>query len=77
MTEDQVIIVGVMRDQTICAVFYSLFRIPVIPSAALSKRIKWAIAKQAVKVLRVCTGMTGKVLTLPVAEEFVMLRGII
>ena len=42
-------------------------------AAAITQGIEGTIAEQAAEILRICTGMTGEVFTLPVLEIGIML----
>lgn len=53
-----IITTGSVRHKACTAVFHSIGRVGKIAAAFISQSVKRAIAKQAVKVLRIRTGMT-------------------
>ncbi len=62
-----------MGNQTVRTVLDALVSIAEVPAAALTQRVKRAVAEQTVEAVRVRTRMAGKIFTFPVAEKFVML----
>ena len=66
--DDVLVMFFLMGIETIGAVLASVGEIHKLTAARRPQRIERAVAEQAVEVLRVCTGMTGKVFTCPVRK---------
>ena len=62
-----------MGDHAIAAVLDAVFRIGEIPAALVAKRIKRAIAEQAIEILRIVRLMAGKIFAFRVAKKGICL----
>ena len=70
--DDFVVIIRIMGNKAVRAVFDALFRITEIASAAFAQCVQRTVTEQAVKTFRVGTLMAGKIFTFSMAEEFII-----
>lgn len=70
--DNAVIVFPAMRNETVRAIFVSAFGIFEIATALLSQCIERTITEKTAEVLRICSIMTRKILTLPVLKEIVV-----
>ena len=61
-----------MGLQTIGAILNAIGQILETAAALVAQCIKGTVAKQAIKILRVHTSVTGEILTFPILEEFII-----
>ena len=67
---DKTVVVFSVRHHTVCAVFYTLFSISEISSAAFSEEIQRTVTEQTVEIVRVCLLVTGEILTVFICKVF-------
>ena len=72
VADDQVIILRIMGDQAVSAVFDTLLRVAEIPPAAFPKGIQRTVTEQAIKPFRIRSCVAGEKFTFPIAEKFIM-----
>jgi hypothetical protein len=61
-----------VREKAVRAVLDAILPVAEISATPVTKEIKGTVAEQTVEVLRIRSGMTGKVFAFPVAEESIM-----
>lgn len=66
------VIIPDMGLQAVGAILDAGFCIGEAPSAFVPKAVQRAVAEQAAEGFRICTGMTGKILTFPVLKKIVI-----
>ena len=72
MLADRFIVFPSMRPQTMLTVFDAGGGVLEIPPAVLPKTVKRTIAEQAAEGFRIRSGVTRKILALPVLKKVVM-----
>ena len=60
-----------MRIQAFAAVLYAVLRVDEVATAAVTQNIQWAIAEQAVEIVRVSLCVTGKVFAFLILKKTV------
>ena len=70
--DDFVVIIRIMGNKAVRAVFDALFRITEIASAPFTECIKRAVTKQTIKMVCVNPFVTGKEFAFPITEEFLV-----
>ena len=69
---DFLVILPAMGAETVGAVLDAVGQVAETAATLIPQGVQGAIAEQAVKILRVCPGMTGEIFTFPILKKIVM-----